>query len=72
MKNRNRIAKKNSRKGTRKSARKGKKQLPKKSYFSLMLDAKKRNLPSFVYNGKTFKRKTGKGNKSHLVFYSSN
>lgn len=69
--NRKSVAKKHPPKGTRKSGRKSKKQMPKNSYFSLMLNAKKRNLPSFVYKGKTFKKKTGKGNKSHLVFYSS-
>ena len=70
VKNRNNkksVAKKHPRKGTRKS----KKQMPKNSYFSLMLNAKKKDLPSFVYKGKTFKKKNGKGNKAHLVFYSS-
>ena len=64
------VAKKRPPKGTRKSPNKSKKKSSKNSYFSLMLDAKKRNLPSFVYKGETFKKKTGKGNKSHLVFYS--
>jgi len=58
-------------KATRKSHNKSKNKSSKNSYFSLMLHAKKHDLPSFMYNGKTFKKKTGKGNKSHLIFYSS-
>lgn len=66
------VKNRNNRKSVaKKHQRKSKKQLPKNSYFSLMLNAKKKDLPSFVYKGKTFKKKNGKGNKSHLVFYSS-
>tara|TARA_A100001035_G_scaffold157923_1_gene124914 strand:- start:6543 stop:6782 length:240 start_codon:yes stop_codon:yes gene_type:complete len=43
----------------------------KNDFFKIMLKAKKQSLPSFLYNGKTYKKNNGKGNKSHLVFYSS-
>ena len=80
LKNKNKNKNKNKRKSaannrptkaTRKSHNKSKNKSSKNSYFSLMLHAKKHDLPSFMYNGKTFKKKTGKGNKSHLIFYSS-
>ena len=62
---------KNARVSRKRQNNNKKKKMAKNSYFSLMLDAKKKDLPSFVYNGKTFNKKTGKGNKSHLVYYSS-
>ena len=34
-------------------------------YFQLMMNAKKNNLESFQYNGKTYKRQQ----KGHLTFY---
>jgi len=37
------------------------------AFFGLMMKAKKSNAPSFVYNGKTYKKKT----KGHLVFYKA-
>lgn len=35
-------------------------------FMKLMLDAKKHNKPSFVYKGKTYKKKT---NAKGLIFY---
>ena len=73
-----RASKKSMKRASRKSAkRSGKKSGKKKSgkkrsgkknaFFSLMLDAKKRDAPAFVYNGKTYKKKT----KGHLVYYKA-
>ena len=39
----------------------------KNQYFTLMLAAKAKGLPSFNYNGKVYKRKV----KGHLVFYKA-
>ncbi len=36
-------------------------------YFQLMMNAKKNNLESFQYNGKTYKRQQ----KGHLTFYKA-
>ena len=36
-------------------------------YFQLMMNAKKNNLESFEYNGKTYKRQQ----KGHLTFYKA-
>ena len=36
-------------------------------YFQLMMNAKKNNLDSFEYNGKTYKRQQ----KGHLTFYKA-
>jgi hypothetical protein len=36
-------------------------------FFKLMMKAKASNAPSFVYNGKTYKKKT----KGHLTFYKA-
>tara|TARA_B000000441_G_C21728697_1_gene344535 strand:- start:390 stop:620 length:231 start_codon:yes stop_codon:yes gene_type:complete len=52
-----------------KKVKKASRKTKKNSFFKLMLEAKNKGLPSFVYNNKTYKRKTGKGNKSHLVYY---
>lgn len=54
---------------TGKKVKKTSKKTKKNSFFTLMLAAKKKGQPSFVYKTKTYKRKTGKGNKSHLVYY---
>jgi hypothetical protein len=54
---------------TGKKVKKSIKKTKKNSFFKLMLEAKKKGQPSFVYKTKTYKRKTGKGNKSHLVYY---
>mgnify|MGYP001361768756 CR=1 FL=1 len=54
---------------TGKKVNKASKKTKKNSFFKLMLAAKKKGQPSFVYNNKTYKRKTGKGNKSHLIYY---
>ena len=68
--------------GKKRRTRKGKKSGSKKSrgvkktrrasrgknaFFKIMLDAKKKNLPSFKYNGKTYHRKQ----KKHLVYYKA-
>ena len=73
-----RASKKSMRRASRKSGkRSGKRRSSKKSgkrrsgkknaFFSLMLAAKKKDAPSFEYNGKTYKKKT----KGHLVFYKA-
>lgn len=54
---------------TSKKVRKASKKTKKNSFFTLMLAAKKKGQPSFVYKTKTYKRKTGKGKRSHLVYY---
>ena len=54
---------------TGKKVSKRSKKTKKNSFFTLMLAAKKKGQPSFVYKTKTYKRKTGKGNKRHLVYY---
>ena len=54
---------------TGKKVRKASKKTKKNSFLTLMLAAKKKDQPSFVYNNKTYKRKTGKGKRSHLVYY---
>ena len=60
-----------NKKSGKKIVKKGSKKTKKNSFFKLMLDARKKTLPSFVYNNKTYKRTTGKGNKAHLIFYKS-
>lgn len=39
-------------------------------FFALQLNAKRLNLPSFVYNGKTYRRKT-MNKKPFLPYYTS-
>ena len=56
-------------KGSKKVLKKGSKKTKKNEFFKLMLDAKKKVLPSFIYKNKTYKRTTGKGKKPHLIFY---
>ena len=46
-------------------AKKGSRRVNK--YFQLMMNAKKNNLESFEYNGKTYKRQQ----KGHLTFYKA-
>ena len=48
-------------KGTRKSKR------PLNKFFKMMMDAKKRNLPSFQYNGKSYTQRS----KNGMVFYKA-
>tara|TARA_B100000686_G_C16635645_1_gene887126 strand:- start:563 stop:772 length:210 start_codon:yes stop_codon:yes gene_type:complete len=60
-----------NRKGNKKVVKKSGKKTKKNEFFKLMLDARKKVLPSFIYNNKTYKRKTGKGKRSHLVFYKA-
>ena len=55
--------------GRVKKIKKTNKKNKKNSFFTLMLAAKKKGQPSFVYKTKTYKRKTGKGKRSHLVYY---
>lgn len=59
------------RKCGKKVVKKGGKKTKKNEFFKLMLDARKKVLPSFTYNNKTYKRKTGKGKRSHLIFYKA-
>ena len=58
---------KNQQKGGSKKggSKKGGKRVNK--YFQLMMNAKKNNLESFLYNGKTYKRQQ----KGHLTFYKA-
>ncbi len=58
---------KNQQKGGSKKggSKKGGKRVNK--YFQLMMNAKKNNLESFEYNGKTYKRQQ----KGHLTFYKA-
>ena len=60
-----------NKKGSKKVVKKGGKKTKKNDFFKLMLDARKKTLPSFIYNNKTYKRKTGKGKRSHLIFYKA-
>ena len=60
-----------NRKGGKKVVKKGGKKTKKNEFFKLMLDARKKELPSFTYNNKIYKRKTGKGKRSHLIFYKA-
>ena len=54
--------------GAKKSGSKKKRGLNK--YFKLMTDARKNNLKSFEYNGKTYHRMTNP-KKPHLIFYKA-
>lgn len=58
---------KNQQKGGSKKggAKKGSRRVNK--FFQLMMNAKKNNLESFEYNGKTYKRQQ----KGHLTFYKA-
>ena len=38
-------------------------------FFKLLIDAKKKNAESFVYKGKTYKRKVGTKKNPKLVVY---
>lgn len=61
---------KKSRKGSKKSRKASKKTRKggkKNAFFTLMLKAKKDNVASFKYNGKTYHRKQ----KKHLVYYKA-
>lgn len=53
---------KRSKKSKRKSSGKKRKL---NQFFKMMMDAKKRNMPSFVYKGKTYHQKQ----KNGMVFY---
>tara|TARA_B100001093_G_scaffold144658_1_gene137317 strand:+ start:20041 stop:20367 length:327 start_codon:yes stop_codon:yes gene_type:complete len=57
--------KKEAKKG--KTAKKGKKKM--NEFFKLLLDAKKKNAESFVYKGKTYKKKVGTKKNPKLVVY---
>ena len=59
---------KTSRKGKKrmKKSRKGKKM---NEFFKLLIKAKKSGAPSFVYKGKTYKRKVGTKKNPKLVIY---
>lgn len=50
-----------SSKGTRKSKR------PLNKFFKMMMDAKKRNLPSFQYNGKSYTQRS----KNGMIYYKA-
>lgn len=60
---------KTSRKGKKrmKKTRKGKKKM--NEFFKLLIKAKKSGAPSFVYKGKTYKRKVGTKKNPKLVVY---
>ena len=57
---------KKSKKKAKKGTRKGKKM---NEFFKLLIDAKKKNAESFVYKGKTYKRKVGTKKNPKLVVY---
>ena len=61
---------KTSRKGKKKAAKKGTRKGKKMNeFFKLLIDAKKKNAESFVYKGKTYKRKVGTKKNPKLVVY---
>lgn len=55
------VRKSKSSKGTRKSKR------PLNKFFKMMMDAKKRNLPSFQYNGKSYTQRS----KNGMIYYKA-
>ena len=55
------IRKSRKSKGTRKAKR------PLNKFFKMMMDAKKRNLPSFQYNGKSYTQRS----KNGMIFYKA-
>lgn len=57
---------KKSKKAAKKGTRKGKKM---NEFFKLLIDAKKKNAESFVYKGKTYKKKVGTKKNPKLVVY---
>ena len=57
---------KKSKKKAKKGTRKGKKM---NEFFKLLIDAKKKNAESFVYKGKTYKKKVGTKKNPKLVVY---
>ncbi len=48
--------------------RKGKKKM--NEFFKLLIDAKKKELPSFKYKGSTYKRKVGTKTNKTMVLYT--
>ena len=54
------------RKGKKRKGTKGKKM---NEFFKLLIDAKKKNAESFVYKGKTYKKKVGTKKNPKLVVY---
>ena len=62
---RNQRKQRNQRNQQNGGAKKGSRRVNK--YFQLMMNAKKNNLESFEYNGKTYKRQQ----KGHLTFYKA-
>ena len=57
---------KKSKTKAKKGTRKGKKM---NEFFKLLIDAKKKNAESFVYKGKTYKKKVGTKKNPKLVVY---
>jgi hypothetical protein len=55
--------------GKKRKKRKGTKGKKMNEFFKLLIDAKKKNADSFVYKGKTYKKKIGTKNNSKLVVY---
>jgi len=58
-------ATKKTKRATKTSTKKMGKKRPLNAYFKLVIDAKKKNLPSFQYNGNTYVQKKHK----HLIVY---
>lgn len=51
--------------GAKPKPKSSKKKRPLNAYMKLVVDAKKKNLPSFKYKGSTYKKHT----KGHLIYY---
>ena len=55
--------------GKKRKKRKGTKGKKMNEFFKLLIDAKKKNAESFVYKGKTYKKKVGTKKNPKLVVY---
>tara|TARA_Y100000992_G_scaffold301172_1_gene271414 strand:+ start:929 stop:1270 length:342 start_codon:yes stop_codon:yes gene_type:complete len=55
--------------GKKRKKRKGTKGKKMNEFFKLLIDAKKKNADSFVYKGKTYKKKVGTKKNPKLVVY---
>ena len=61
------VGKKHGKKRQATKKRKGKKKM--NEFFKLLIDAKKKVLPSFKYKGSTYKRKVGTKTNKTMVLY---
>ena len=60
---------KTSRRGKKRKGKKGKKSKKMNEFFKLLIDAKKKDKPSFTYKGKTYKKKVGTKKNPKLIVY---